>query len=376
MYSILQILNALQYHERLCRKLKEMNLTYGQDGRIQFSAGNSAVVLRIKLHGRDRRLRCYTRPPEIDLARIYGDRLLREELYLHTDPHRGKWVDVVLDDWIPGDSLDSVMDRALATHDSPVLLRLSRRFDALAARLVADDWAHGDLKPENIVVTPFDHLRLIDFDALFLPSMAGLKTSELGTRAYQHPSRTAEHFDRWLDHYPAALISTQLRAFAIDPSLHRRHSRSGLYLFSPEEILNGPCPAYDEVLDLFARRGDAIHYRLACALRQPCHRLTGIEELFAHSAPTVPADTLPESYIRQGFVGFRTPERTVIPPVYDEALEFNEGCALVRLGPHRHYIDSAGNPVYHLPPCSAAKSLRNGCARMLRNGTWQEWKIR
>lgn len=376
-YTITQILTALQHPDGLCRRLNGMRLLYDSDGRAQFSAGNNAIVCRIELHGRIRRLRCYTRPPKIDLAAIYGDKLLRQELYLHSGPNRGEWVDVVLDDWIPGDPLDIVIDRALATHDSPTLLRLSRRFDALAARLVADDWAHGDLKPENIVQTPDDELQLIDLDAMFLPSMEGRRTPELGTSTYQHPTRTTNDFNRWLDHYPAALLSTQLRAFAFDPTLHTRHAQPGIYLFMPDQILSGESPAYDEVLDLFARKCDAVHYRLARALRQPCYRLNGIEELFAHTAPQTPPVTTPEFYMKDGLCGFRTLDRTIVPPVYDEALDFREGAAAVHLGPYWHYIDTSGKPIFHLPAdCTAAKSLRNGYARYLQNGTWREWKIR
>lgn len=43
----------------------------------------------------------------------------------------------------------------------------------MAAALTADDWAHGDLKPENIVADNRGRLHLIDFDAMFLPAFAG-----------------------------------------------------------------------------------------------------------------------------------------------------------------------------------------------------------
>ena len=54
----------------------------------------------------------------------------------------------------------------------------------MAAALTADDWAHGDLKPENIVADNRGRLHLIDFDAMFLPAFAGRHSPELGTAAY------------------------------------------------------------------------------------------------------------------------------------------------------------------------------------------------
>lgn len=370
-----RLICALEQPERLCKRLKGLRLLRDADGQPRYTVGNRATVFRVELHGRVRRLRCYTALPAVDLDAIYGEQLLREELYVHTDDEEGEWIDVVLDEWVEGDTLDIVTDRALQNRDTPLLYELSRRFDALAAELLADDWAHGDLKPENIVVTPGGNLRLIDFDALYLPCMQGRTSFELGTPTYQHPGRTAGNFDRWLDHYPATLLSVQLRALALDPTLHDRHSAPGEYLFHPAQLFKDECPAYDETLDLLARMGDAIHYRLARALRQPCYRLDGVEELFAHAAPQPLSDTPPAFYMDRGLCGFRTEDRIVIPPVYDEALEFREGAAAVRLGSRWHYIDTAGNPLFHCPPCEAAKSLRNGFARYRRNGIWQERKI-
>lgn len=375
MFSIFQLVTVVEQPEGLCRRLKGMRLLHDADGRPSFTAGNSAVVFRIELHGRVRRLRCYTRPPSIDLEAIYGDKLLRKELFPHLDGRGDDWIDVVLDNWIDGETLAVVMDRALETRDSMTLHELSVRFDALAAELLSDDWAHGDLKPENIVVTPFGDLRLIDFDAMFLPCMAGRSSSELGTPTYQHPSRTTADFDRWLDHYPAAMLSVQLRALSLDPSLHDRHSAPGEYLFNPEQLFGDSCPAYDEVTDLFARMGDGLHYRLARALKQPCYRLDGVEELFAHTAPqTAPAVT-PEFYMERGLCGFRTDAGVVIPPIYDEAFDFREGLASVRLGSRWHYIDPTGTPVIHCPPCDTARPPHDGRARCLRHGIWQEYEI-
>ena len=65
----------------------------------------------------------------------------------------------------------------------------------MAAALTADDWAHGDLKPENIVADNRGRLHLIDFDAMFLPAFAGRHSPELGTAAFQHPARTVRDFD-------------------------------------------------------------------------------------------------------------------------------------------------------------------------------------
>lgn len=47
------------------------------------------------------------------------------------------------------------------------------RFDRLGLWLLEADFAHGDLKQDNLIVMPDGSLRLIDYDGVYLPSLAG-----------------------------------------------------------------------------------------------------------------------------------------------------------------------------------------------------------
>lgn len=275
MYTLRQYLTTLEEPSGLCRTLEPFELCRDPQGRLLYAVGNSAAVFRIRREGRLQALRCYMRPAE-HLAEIYGSRLLRRELFLYTSPDKGVWCDVVLDDWVEGRTLREEIDLALQAADRKRLGALADRFDRLAARLVADDWAHGDLKPENIVVRPSGELQLIDFDAMFLPAFAGRRSPELGTTAYQHPAREADDFDASLDDYPAALISTALHALALDPSLAARHASDGL-LFTPSRM--GRDGVLEEVLTLFEQRGMAVAYRIARLLCSPTLRLFTLERL-------------------------------------------------------------------------------------------------
>ena len=99
MFTLRQYLLALLDSRGLTRTLGEIDVCRDEQGRPCFSAGNSAAVFRIRLGGRIRSLRCYLRPMR-HLKEIYGQRLLEKELYLHTSPETGVWVDTVLGDWI------------------------------------------------------------------------------------------------------------------------------------------------------------------------------------------------------------------------------------------------------------------------------------
>ena len=209
MFTLRQYLTTLADTHGLTKTLGGMEVCRDSRGRMCYTVGNSAIVFRVRHEGHIRSLRCYMHPPR-HLAEIYGERLLPQELYLYDSPRSGVWVDVVLGDWIEGATLHEAVAEAAAAEDATRLGQLAAAFDRLAARLTSDDWAHGDLKPENIVVDSSGRLHLIDLDAMYLPAFAGEASPELGTAAFQHPARTIRDFNASLDDYPAALISTEI----------------------------------------------------------------------------------------------------------------------------------------------------------------------
>lgn len=373
MYTLGQYLFSLDDPHGLLRTLDGLEPERGADGRPVHAVGNSAAVFRVRCGGRRMALRCFLRPMR-HLREIYGERLYERELFLYTAPDKGFWTDVVLTDWIEGPTLREAIDRAVADGDAARLGELARRFDALAARLIADDTAHGDLKPENLVVGAEGQLHPIDLDAMFLPAFAGERSPELGTAAYQHPARTVETFDERIDDYPAALISTALHALAADPGLGARYAGSDGLLFNPARIPHEA--AYREIVTLFELRGMAAQYRIARLLESPVPQLPGLGELLREAvrmaerpedAPD-PAGPQPELFEQEGRWGFRLAGQVVIPPLYDNGFDFTEGLAAVRLGQTWHYIDPAGRTRLSCPGCQAVKPFRNGRAQIVRNG--------
>lgn len=373
MHTLRQYLLTLSDPEGLLRTLAGAEVCRDARGALLYAAGNSAAVFRIRHRGQIRALRCYLRPMR-HLREIYGERLLERELYLYDSSGAGTWVDVVVGDWIEGETLLEAAEHAAAERDTQRLEALAAAFDALAAPLVSDDRAHGDLKPENIIVDAQGALRLIDFDAAYLPEFAGEQSPELGTAAYQHPARTAADFNERLDDYPAALISTALHALALDPTLRERYPETDGLLFTPREILRGCDTAYREVMEFFERRGMALQYRIARLLASPTLQLFGLAEFLAASVRevgTALAGTPPERlelYVEHGLWGYRTPERVVIPPRYDNGFDFSEGWGAVQLGRTWHFIDGSGRVCLSCPGCDSVKPFRNGCAQVVRNG--------
>lgn len=309
-----------------------------------YCTGNSAAIFEVLTDdGRHLRLKCYTRPKP-NLTAIYGDRLLKDELYVFTGDG-GVWVDVVADEWIEGVTLSDAVRSAAAEGDRERLAALADAFDCMAVGMLARDWAHGDLKPDNIIAAPDGGLHLIDFDAVYIPELRLCRSSELGTAAWQHPSRSYTDYDRHLDDYPIALISTLLHALAVDPSMFGRYADADETVLDSRSIAAGDCPALDEAERMFAERCMAVQYRVARLLRQRAYILPQLAEYLAYGGWEMPGQDAaavcggrPELVMRGGLYGYECNGRMVVPPLFDDAAGLHDGELRVVLGGVSHAI--------------------------------------
>ncbi len=155
--------------------------------------------------------------------------------------------------------------------------------------------------------------------------------------------------------------------------LHRQPHLRAIYgerdglLFTPGQIATDD--ALDEVLALFERQGDALHYRIARMLRSPLLRLPQLAPLLNFKAPDHAAEeATPELFAAEGLWGYRIGGEVAIPPLYDCGFDFSEGLAAVRLGTTWHYIDTAGRTRISCPGCEVVKPFRGEWAEIVRNG--------
>jgi thiamine kinase-like enzyme len=98
------------------------------------------------------------------------------------------------------------------------LRKLARQFLELVGSLKQHSVAHGDLQHGNVLVAK-GQLRLVDYDGMFVPALAGMPSYELGQRNYQHPRRTDQHFGPFIDNFSAWVIYASLVALSVDSSL-------------------------------------------------------------------------------------------------------------------------------------------------------------
>jgi hypothetical protein len=157
--------------------------------------------------------------------------------------------------WIEGPTLDLYISEMLNRPD--VLLHLSDEWLRLLAALQASGIAHGDLQHGNIIVE-HGHLRLVDHDGIFVPAMEGWTASEVGHQHYQHPRRTAEHFNSKLDNFSSLVIYLSLLSLTERPGLWQEHHDENL-LFTKSDFAD---PASSELFTKIREVGPE-HAKLA-----------------------------------------------------------------------------------------------------------------
>jgi hypothetical protein len=128
-----------------------------------------------------------------------------------------QWYPIVRMAWVEGKTLQLFITEHL--HDAKTLLNLAAQWRGLVNSLRGNRLAHGDLQHGNVLVTPQKEIRLVDYDAMFIPALRGEMSPELGHENYQHPKRNENHYDESLDNFAALVIYTSLRAVTTEPQL-------------------------------------------------------------------------------------------------------------------------------------------------------------
>ena len=324
--------------------------------------GNSVIVFEVMCEGKKMAMRVYMNQHR-NLQAIYGDRYYPKELLVNSSDSEYGLADIVLCDWREGVSLQSKIE---ALYNKPLkMAALSQMFEEFAIALLNERWAHGDLKPENIILSS-DGLHLIDFDAMYREGFSIDDCVEIGTRQYQHPLRDKSTFYRDIDDYPIALIATALAAMSLDSSIGRNIPNSDYLLINPRLAVAGEDETLKQIEELFAERGDIRHYRIAKLLHSPVPALPQLKSLLEIKPSEESSTAIPTLEYYNGYWGFAVNGRFVIPPLYDLAFEFSEGLALVKIGEVWHFVDATGRVEITCGRGVGIKPFKNGVTRIER----------
>ena len=246
---ISEYVRAIQDASNNLDKLAHLVPVLDDHGEPYRSSGAFAVVFKMKDEqtGKCYALKCFTEEQEgraeayrqiadelefANSAYITSVKYLEKEIFVDSSCEEDEFP-VLLMDWIDGETMETYI--AENYQDNYAMAMLCYRFCKMAAWLRSQPFAHGDIKPDNIMVRPDGNLTLVDYDGMFVPAMKGQKSPTIGTKDFSHPLRTVDDFNETIDDFALASIALSLKAISLKPSLLDEYGAADRLLFSAED---------------------------------------------------------------------------------------------------------------------------------------------
>lgn len=208
--------------------------------------GNFASVYQMRVDNKSYAVRCFLRPQPDRVQRYaaISDYLRANPLPYTVEFHliengirvKGTWYPILKMAWLEGDTLITFIEKNLQNPHR--LEALAHEFKQMTLNLQKQEIAHGDLQHGNIIMHN-GHLRLIDYDGMYVPSLRGKPSEEVGHRNYQHPRRSGYDFGPHIDNFSAWVIYLSLMALSHEPRLWKELSAGDeALLFKGEDFEN------------------------------------------------------------------------------------------------------------------------------------------
>ena len=246
---ISEYVRAIQDASNNLDELGHLEPVLDDHGEPYRSSGAFAVVFKMKDEqtGKCYALKCFTEEQEgraeayrqiadelefVDSSYITFVKYLDKEFFVDSSCEEDEFP-VLLMDWIDGETMETYI--AENYQDNYAMAMLCYRFCKMAAWLRSQPFAHGDIKPDNIMVRPDGSLTLVDYDGMFVSAMKGQKSPTIGTKDFSHPLRTVDDFDETIDDFALASIALSLKAISLKPSLLDEYGAADRLLFSAED---------------------------------------------------------------------------------------------------------------------------------------------
>lgn len=250
---ISEYIEAIKSAEDNFNELSYLRPVLDDDGLPVMTSGNFAVVFKMidKRNRKPYAVKCFTKEQKGRTEAYYeitreleecsspyfiSVRYIEKELFVDTAQTAETEFPVLLMKWVEGKPLDKYVRENI--NNIFLLKMLVFRFGQLSKWLVQQPFAHGDVKPDNIIVLQNGALVLVDYDGMYVPAMKGQSSRELGSYDFCHPKRTENVFNESIDDFPLISILLSLKLISIDPVLLDRFGTTDRLLFSKEDYLD------------------------------------------------------------------------------------------------------------------------------------------
>ncbi|MGH3189905.1 MAG: AarF/UbiB family protein [Streptosporangiaceae bacterium] len=260
-------------------KLQKAKFVYDTLGPT-LARGTSAVVFQATVDGTTQALRCYIRNDASSKQRYsaLGSYLSSHNLGPYVEG--ATWLDgaikvngttwpVLTMTWIDGRTLNEYVDFLVNDSNTAALSMLAVKWRELVALMQGDEFAHCDLQHGNVMVDQAGELRLVDYDGVWIPQLAGQHApTESGHPNYQHPGQR-NGWGRWFDTFSALVIYLSLVALGKNTELWPELYNSKNLLFSRGDFTG---PFNTQAWKLLTAMGDSEVSALTHLLQRCCAR--------------------------------------------------------------------------------------------------------
>ena len=246
---ITEYVRAIEEASENLDKLAHLTPVLDNHGEPFRSSGAFAVVFKMKDEqtGKCYALKCFTEDQTgraeayqkiaeeldmVDSTYVTSVKYLENEIFVDSTCENEEFP-VLLMDWVEGETMETYI--ANNYQNEHAMSMLCYRFCKLAAWLRSQPFAHGDIKPDNIMVRPDGSLTLVDYDGMFVPAMKGGISPTLGTKDFCHPLRIVNDFDETIDDFSLASIALSLKALSLNPTLLKDFGASDRLIFSADD---------------------------------------------------------------------------------------------------------------------------------------------